>query len=103
MTPAAAAIGGGNGPSLGAMILGISSLGTILEIACAVSWRPPPVSAPRNRQRCDPSWTGPVPARVSLLVAWGNGGRASGRLLVLLSAGRAGACVPGRDSRNLPR
>jgi hypothetical protein len=88
-------------PSLGAMILGISSLGTILEIVRGLV---EPAAGLRSKESptMSSSVYRPVPARVSLLVAWGNGGRASSRLLVLLSVGRAGACVPGRDSRNLP-
>src|SRR5260370_41659510 len=88
-------------PSLGAMILGISSLGTILEIVRGLL---EPAAGLRSKESptMSSSVDRSVPARVSLLIAWGNGGRASGRLLVLLSVGRARACVPGRHSRNPP-
>jgi hypothetical protein len=83
------------------MILGISSLGTILEIVRGLvePARRSPLQGiandvilrrPSSAGTCEPA------SRM------GNGGRASGRLLALLSVGRAGACVRGGDSRILP-
>ena len=56
-------------PTLGAMILGISSLGTILEIVRGLL---EPAAGLRSKESPTKSSSvdRPVPARVSLLVAW---------------------------------